>query len=82
MAKHECPDCGASHEMSAEGRIAKLEERVRELEADRHVCPHPHWYYQPTYYPWIVNTNAGTWRPSDNTVITYDSTTAPQFTLT
>jgi hypothetical protein len=54
--KHECPDCGASHEMSTAGRIERLEKRVKELEADRnaHRCDHHycnHWWWTNTYYP-------------------------------
>lgn len=69
MAKHECPDCGATHEMSAEGRIAKLEERVKELEAKQHVCPHPHWWYYPNYQ-WGTTT---TWTPDQPVTVTYTS---------
>ncbi len=59
MAKHECPDCGASHEMNAEERIKRLEKRIEELEAARPVCPHPHYWYTPTYYPtWTSNTTS------------------------
>lgn len=83
--KHECPDCGASHDMSAEGRIERLEARVRELEADRdahrcdhHGCIHYWWNTPNTTYP-STDTNS-TGKPS--TTVSYDSTTAPQTTFT
>lgn len=79
--KHECPDCGVSHEMNADGRIERLEERVRELEAARnaHRCDHHHcnhWWWMNNYYPNTTNPYP---------IITYtytDTTTAtvPQIT--
>ena len=68
MAKHNCPDCGASHEMDTDGRIKRLEERVKELEARQPTCGHPHWWYTPTYYPTVISTptylpNSTTWKP-------------------
>jgi hypothetical protein len=85
--KHECPDCGAAHELSAEGRIVRLEKRVKELETDRdaHRCGHGCTHYWWTTYPWIVTTGSGTgdvWQPDNSTTITYDSSNAPQITLT
>lgn len=53
MAKHNCPDCGAAHEMDTAGRIERLEKRVKELEAQRP-------YYYP-YYPVTITQPAYPW---------------------
>lgn len=76
MTKHKCPDCGAAHEMDAEGRIKRLEDRVAELEAKQSVCPHPHWYWTSgSNYPLTV-TDGTAWNPNlDDVTITYDFST-------
>jgi hypothetical protein len=72
MAKHKCPDCGAAHEMDAEGRIKRLEERVAELEARPLTCRHPHWWYTPTYYPTVI-TSGTSWQPDSGPVVVYNT---------
>lgn len=65
--KHECPDCGKSHEMDAEERISRLEKRVQELEAQR--CNHSWWSY-PYYYRPISPMNVPTITWSNGTTST------------